>query len=89
MEGFGAPTLSLVYGGFAYAGYDNEDHLPALRAKSYRSSLRAPLNYGAPANVVLSGSANHANNSRLAAHSQTHGRRRLMNFAAHGLTQRR
>ena len=34
MEGFGATTLSLAYGGFDYAGYDDEDNLPALRAKA-------------------------------------------------------
>ena len=34
MEGFGATTLSLAYGGPDYAGYDNEDNLPALRAKA-------------------------------------------------------
>jgi len=33
MEGFGATTLSLVYGGFDVEGYDDEDNLPALRAK--------------------------------------------------------
>lgn len=34
MGGFGATTLSLAYGGFDYAGYDNVDNLPALRAKA-------------------------------------------------------
>ena len=34
MEGFGATTLSLVYGGFDVEGYDDEDNLPALRAQA-------------------------------------------------------
>lgn len=34
MEGFGATTLSLAYGGGDLAGYDNEDNFPGLRAKA-------------------------------------------------------
>lgn len=34
MGGFGATTLSLVYGGFDVEGYDDQDNLPELRAKA-------------------------------------------------------
>lgn len=37
IEGFGATTLSLVYGAFDAAGYDDEDNIPELRAKAIQA----------------------------------------------------